>query len=218
MKTIFILTLGFALALAAATPNGAPALSDDEIRDAYHKSYRYEKAQDYDDAIKAMMPIVTAYPQGYTVNLRLGWLYYLNGNHANAKTYYQAAIKTAPASLEAKLGYTLPLLAQERYDETEMIAKQILRVDASNYYANLRLAFALRLQNKFDAAEEVLNRLLPLYPTDVKFLTELGLVKAAQNQPGAARRIFTDVLTLDPENVVAKEQLSAASKPVETKK
>ena len=212
-----MLMMSVALALAAA-PSAAPGLSDDEIRDAYHSSYRYEKTQNYADAIKALAPVVTTYPQGYTVNLRLGWLYYLSGNYANAKTYYQTAMKTAPASIEAKLGYTLPLLAQERYEETEMIAKQILRVDLSNYYANLRLAFVLRMQKKYDAAEEVLNRYLPLYPTEVKFLTELGLVKIARNQTEAARRIFIDVVTLDPENVTAKEYLAATAKPAEPKK
>ncbi len=218
MKTkLILLAVGFAVALAAA-PNGAQSMNDTEIRDAYYKSYSYEKTQNYDDAIKAIMPVVSAYPQGYTVNLRLGWLYYLAGNYANSKTYYQAAIKIAPASIEAKLGYTLPLLAQERYEEAEAVTKEIIRIDASNYYANLRLAFALRMQKKLDAAEEVLNRALPLYPTDVKYLTELGLVKVAQDQCTAARRIFTDVLTLDPENVVAKEQLNTTNKTSEVKK
>jgi tetratricopeptide (TPR) repeat protein len=218
MKTTFILSVAFAITLAAAAPNGAVSIPEEEIRDAYHKSYRYEKAQNYEDAIKAITPVIVAYPQGYTVNLRFGWLYYLSGNYANSKVYYQAAIKSAPASIEAKLGYTLPLLAQERYDETETITRQVLRIDASNYYASLRLAFSLRMQKKYDAAEEVLNRILPLYPTDVKFLAELGLVKVAQEQREAARRIFADVLTLDPENVVAKEQLHGGNKPVEARK
>ena len=210
LKITFCLMAGFALALAAASPD--PGLCEEEIRAAYYKSYGYEKTQSYEDSIKAITPVLTAYPQGYTVNLRLGWLYYLSGNFANAKTYYQSAIRIAPASIEAKLGYTLPLLAQERYDEVETMAREILRVDDSNYYANLRLVYALRLQKKLDAAETVLNRLLPLYPTDVKFLTEFGLVKQAQNQPVAARRVFADVLILDPENVVAKAQLQALAK------
>lgn len=212
MRNTFVLITACALTLAAAQPTTAPTLSEDAIRDAYHQSYRYEKTQNYEDAIKAVTPVLAAYPQGYTVNLRLGWLHYLAGNYANAKSYYQAAIKIAPASLEAKLGYTLPLLAQERYEETETIAKQIIRVDDSNYYANLRLAFALRMQKKFDAAEAVLNRILPLYPTDVKFLAELGLIKLAQKQTDAAKRIFTDILVLDPENVTAKEILNGATK------
>ena len=177
-----MLTVCCTLSLAAATPNGTPSLNDDQIRAAYVKSYRYEKAQNYDDAITAITPIFTADPQSYIVNVRLGWLCYLSGNSANSKTHYQAALMTAPDSLEAKLGYLLPLLAEKHYDEAEMIAKQVLRVDASNYYASLRLALALRMQKKSDEAEDVLNRLLTLYPSDVKGLAELALVKTAQNQ------------------------------------
>ena len=222
MKTVSILFLGAALAVVAATTDtnklgaGSAALGDDAIREAYHGSYRYEKAQNYQDAIKAITPVVTAYPQGYTVNLRLGWLYYLSGNYANAKICYQTAMKAAPMSVEAKLGYTLPLLSQERYEEVEAVTRQILRLDASNYYANLRLAYALRMQKKPDQAEAVLSGVLQMFPTDVGLLTEWGLIKVARHLP--AERIFNDVLTLDPENVVAKAQLKAAAPPPETKK
>ena len=221
MKTASILILGVALAVVAATTDtnppsaAAPTLSEDAIREAYHGSYRYEKAQSYQDAIKAITPVLTAYPQGYTVNLRLGWLYYLSGNYANAKACYQAAMKAAPMSVEAKLGYTLPLLAQERFGEVEAVTRQILRLDASNYYAHLRLAYALRMQQKPDQAEEALSGVLQMFPTDVGLLTEWGLIKVAKHLP--AERIFNDVLTLDPENVVAKAQLKAAAKPAGTK-
>jgi tetratricopeptide (TPR) repeat protein len=200
------------LVLAAGGRSRALGMGEEAIRACYHQSYRYEKTQSYEDAIKAMAPVLAEYPQGYTVNLRLGWLHYLNGQQANAKAYYQTAMKTAPESIEARLGYTLPLLAQERYEEVEAVTRQILRVDASNYYANLRLAFALRQQKKLEPAEEILERMSTLYPTDVRFLIERGLVKAARNQTEAARRLFSDVLTLDPENTVAREYLSASPK------
>ncbi len=217
-----VAVLGFVLTTALLMAGGAsgetPVPGDVEIRDAYYRSYGYEKGQNYADAIKAIAPVVSAYPQGYTVNLRLGWLYYLSGNQANSKVHYLAAIKSAPASIEAKLGYMLPLLAQERYEEVESVAKQVIRVDASNYYANLRLAYALRMQKKYDASSELLIQLLTYYPTDVKFLTELALVRVAQDQRESARRIFFDVLTLDPENVVAKEEISRHNKTVEQSK
>ena len=217
MKTLVVLLIlataqltGASRASAAQTvPAPQPAaLSELDIRDAYHKSYRYERSQNYADAIKALSPVITAFPQAYTVNLRLGWLNYLIGAYATARTHYQTAIKTAPDSLEAKLGHTLPLLAQERYDEAEIAAKQVLRIDPSNYLANLRLAFAFRMLKKFEAAEDLLNRMLVLYPTDVSLLTEYALVKLARNQNPDAKRVFNDILTLDPENVIAKAQLS----------
>lgn len=216
MKNLLLLVLLVLLGLApvapaapaAPTPTRAAALTEMEIRDAYHKSYRYERSQSYADAIKALSPVVTAFPQGYTVNLRLGWLNYLIGSYATARVHYETAIKTAPDSLEAKLGHTLPLMAQERYDEAEIAAKQVLRIDPSNYLANLRLAFAYRMLKKIDAAEDLLNRMLVLYPTDISLLTEYALIKVARNQGVDAKRVFNDILTLDPENVVAKAQLS----------
>ena len=167
-----------------------------------------EDLQNYTDAIKVLAPIVTAYPAGYTVNLRLGWLNYLTGGYATARKHYEAAIKTAPDSIEAKLGHTLPLLAQEKWEEAEAVAKQVLRVDPSNYLANLRLAYALRLQKKLDAAEQLLGAMLVLYPTDVSLLTEFALIKLAKDNKADAKRLFNDVIVLDPENVTAKAQLS----------
>ena len=195
-------TFAFCLVARAAAP------TDVEIRDAYHKSYRYEKAQNYSDAIKSLAPVIAAYPQAYTVNLRLGWLNYLTGSFATSRTHYQAAIKAAPDSIEAKLGHTLPLVAQEKWEDVETIVKQVLRADPANYTANLRLAYVSRLQKKFDAAEAILNGMLVLYPTDISLLTELALIKLAKDDKAEAKRLFNDVVTLDPENVTAKAQLS----------
>ena len=197
-----LFTFAFCLLTHAAAP------TDAEIRDAYHKSYRYEKAQNYTDAIKALAPVVDAYPTAYTVNLRLGWLNYLTGGYANARKHYETAIKTAPDSIEAKLGHTLPLMAQEKWEDAEAVAKQVLRIDPSNYLANLRLSYVLRLQKKFDAAEQILNGMLVLYPTDISLLTEFALIKLAKDNKPEAKRVFNDILTLDPENVTAKAQLS----------
>ncbi|NBV24374.1 MAG: hypothetical protein EBS05_20950 [Proteobacteria bacterium] len=200
--SFYLLPFAICLFASAAMP------TDGEIRDAYHKSYRYEKGQNYADAIKSLAPIISAYPQAYTVNLRLGWLNYLSGSYATARAHYETAIKTAPDSLEAKLGHTLPLMAQEKWEEVETVTRQVLRVDPANYTANLRLAYVSRLQKKFPIAETILNGTLALYPTDISLLTELGLVKLALDNKAEAKRIFNDIVTLDPENVVAKAQLS----------
>ncbi len=85
------------------------ALTEAQIKDAYYKSYTYEKMQDYENAINALSSVLNEYQDGYTVNLRMGWLYYLKTNYANSISHYQTAIKAAPSSIEAKLGYLNPL-------------------------------------------------------------------------------------------------------------
>ncbi|WP_457622061.1 tetratricopeptide repeat protein [Persephonella sp.] len=183
------------------------ALDYEEIKNAYYRSYQYEKVGDFENAIKSIMTVYDEYPEGYTVNLRLGWLYYLNKNYANSIYHYERALKIVPSSIEAKLGYTLPLIAQGKYADVEKICYQILNTDFFNYYGNLRLSFVLRMQKKYDIASKVINKMLSLYPTDVNFLTELALVRYFQGDMKQAEYLFKDILILDPENVTAKEYL-----------
>ena len=183
------------------------ALGQKDIQEAYYKSYNYEKIENYTDAVKVLLPIFNEYPNGYTVNLRLAWLYYLNLNYANSLEHYDNAIKISSYSLEAKLGRLLPLLAQTKYDLVESEAFQILNVDYYNYFGNLRLVYALRLQAKYDTAEKIALKMLAIYPIDISFLTEYALVKSAQGEAETAVRVFNDILILDPENVTAKGYL-----------
>lgn len=170
--------------------------------EAFRASYASEKSQEYEEAIKAILPLKDNPSLRYAANVRLGWLYYLNANYASSRNAYQQALKASPASIEAKLGYMLPVLAQGNFDEAEATAKQIIEVDRNNYYANLRMAYALRMQRKFVEAEKIDMQMLQYFPTDVTLLTELALAKVGQNRP--ARKIFNDILTLDPDNATAK--------------
>lgn len=186
------------------------ALTEAQIKDAYYKSYTYEKMQDYENAINALSSVLNEYQDGYTVNLRMGWLYYLKTNYANSISHYQTAIKAAPSSIEAKLGYLNPLLAQGKYEKAETFIYQTLSIDCYNYYANLKLAYALRKQKKYDLAEKVAKQMLILYPIDVSFLTELGLTQHEKGETDNALVTFWNILVLDNENPVAKQFLTSS--------
>jgi len=197
-KIIFIVFLGVMLTLPLM------AISTEEIQDAYYKSYNYEKMVDYPDAIKSLIGVYTAYPNAYTVNLRLAYLYFQSGHYANALDHYDVAIQAVPDAIEAKLGKMLVLMTKEKYDDAASLGYQVLKLDYMNYYANLRLAYILRLQKKHDLSEKITLKLLGLYPTDVTFLTEYGALQYARNNWEKADAIFQDVLILDPENVDAR--------------
>jgi tetratricopeptide (TPR) repeat protein len=197
MKTLLILLLLLTMSVVLADEKSW-------IKTSYHKSFHYEQTENYSSSIKSLLPVLQAYPNGYTVNLRLGWLYYLMGRYANSISHYDVAIKSARNAIEAKIGRLLPLLAQERYSEAEQSSYKILNSDFYNYYGNLRLIIALRKQNKTDLAIEVVSKMLSLYPTNINFLVELGLLYEQQKLKDKARAIFRQVITLDPENVIAK--------------
>ncbi|TCK06325.1 tetratricopeptide repeat protein [Phorcysia thermohydrogeniphila] len=182
-------------------------LTYEEIKEAYQSSFTYEKSGNYEEAIKALMPVYKNYPNGYTVNLRLGWLYYLIGKYANSIYHYEKALKSVPSSVEAMLGLSLPYMAQGRWGDVESLMYRLLKIDYYNYYGNLRLSFALRKLKKFSVAEAVARKMLAIYPTDVNFLNELAISLFHQGKKSYAESLFKDILILDPENVIAKEYM-----------
>jgi len=205
-----VLRLAFLLLLFLFT--NSFALTYEEIKEAYHRSFIYEKSGDYEDAIKALMPVYKSFPNGYTVNLRLGWLYYLAKKYANSEFHYRKALQVVPSSVEAMLGLTLPYMAQGKWPETEALTYRILKIDYYNYYGNLRLSYALRKEGKYSIAEAVARKMLAIYPSDVNFLVELALALYHQGKTAYAESIFKDVLILDPENPTAKEYLKKIEK------
>jgi tetratricopeptide (TPR) repeat protein len=188
------------------------SLTYEEIKGAYQRSYLYEKVGDYTNAIKALMPVYNAYPNSYTVNLRLGWLFYLLKKYQNSEFHYRNAIKAIPTSAEAKLGLTLPLMAQQKWQDTEKVIYQILKVDYYNYYANLRLCYVFEKEKKYPLMQTVSQKMLALYPTSVPFLVYLAKSYYYLGNMKKAEKLFKDILILDPENVTAKEFLQKLEK------
>ena len=199
-KSLVWLLIFFLLPFQASCVN----LSNKQIVKAYYQSYNYEKMGDSKDAIRSIMPVYEKYPQGYTVNLRLGWLYYLDKKYANSIKYYKNAEYIIPSSIEPALGMALPLMAQKRWSSVESLMYKVIKVDYYNYYANLRLSIALREENKLTQAKKVVNKMLALYPTDVNFLDQLGLIYYAEGRKKYAKSVFGNILVLDPQNVIAK--------------
>lgn len=162
---------------------------------------------DYNDAIKAIIPIYKKRPGDYFLNLRLGWLYYLNGKYGDSIACYRRAVEINPQSVEALLGQSLPLMAQRNWGEVGRLMNHVIKKDYYNFYANLRLAIALRLQNKAVLAEKVDRRMLQLYPTSLDFMSELGRALKWRGQNKEARQVFRKILRLDPQNVTARDIL-----------
>lgn len=193
----------------------APAnLPVDPFREALAESQRLEAASRYREAIDVLAGFGEAPRERYVVRLRRGWLHYLAGDYDASAAHYRGAIEAAPQSVEARVGYLLPLSAAQRFAEAEAAARDALQLDPANYYANLRLAFALRSQGKFAEAEQVDLALVTRQPNDVSSLAELGLNYRAQQRPQEAQAVFEQILTLEPANVLARYELGLAPSPV----
>ena len=104
-----------------------------------------------------MSPYAT-HAKDYLLNLRLGWLHYLNwetrgGRHATTKRRSRPGRpRSRPSSDACSRSWRLG-----KSQEAAALAREILKDHPNNYYASLRLAVALRLQKKYDDARRILQ-------------------------------------------------------------
>lgn len=193
MKQLILLFFCFSLLFA----------NNQTIQKSYLQSYNYEQIGKYQDAIKVLLPLHNKYPHGYTLNLRLGWLFYLDGHYTDAIKYYKKASLIKTHTLEPLLGLIRVYLTTYSYKEAENISTEILKKDYYNYYANLYICKALIGEKKYKIAIAVINKMLTLYPTDVSFLEELFIsYKATSNK--RYQDIYKSILILDPNNVLVR--------------
>src|SRR5258708_4644946 len=94
--TLFSICIGFGLK------------SQDSNELGFSKSYLYEYEIQYAKAIKSLQDLNA---DSYEINLRLGWLFYLNKDYFKSETYYKRAITIEASSVEARFGLVLPLSA-----------------------------------------------------------------------------------------------------------
>jgi tetratricopeptide (TPR) repeat protein len=176
------------------------------IKDIYLKSYNYEKMGKYDEAIKVLTPIYEKYPKGYTLNLRLGYLFLLSKHYTNAINYYKKASIIAPSSLEPRLALTRINLILEQYEDAQTLAFNILKIDYYNFYGNLYASSALIAQKKYNTALLITNKMLTLNPTSVIYLQQLARIyKLTKNK--YLNDIYNSIKILDPNNIYVNSQL-----------
>ena len=191
MRILLILTISFIMLFA-----------NDTIKETYSKSFEYEKMGNYKEAIKILQPLYQKYPKGYTLNLRLGWLFFLSKRYNNALKHYQKASLILPSSFEPRLGICRVYLATQYWEKAKIISYSILKEDPLNYYANLYATQALIKENNFKDAQYIIRKMLIRYPTDISFLELKAYIESIIDIK-LAINTYNTILTLDPNNVLA---------------
>lgn len=196
-----------ALLLCVLISGTFAAMTQKEIESAYSSSFQYETNQKYDKAISALSKVYKEYPAAYTVNYRLGWLYYLSANYANALQNLNAALLVYPYSVEVLNTINLINVARSEWEKVEVQSNAVFKIDFYNYYANYWYSVALIRQQKYDQAAKTADKMLAVFPTNVVFLNILAESKYLKGEKDEAVKIFESVIVLDKENETAKYYL-----------
>lgn len=197
-KKILIIALLFVINIVFAED-----LTFDEIRNAYSDSYKHEAKEKYEKAINDLKDVYSSYQNTYTINYRLGWLYYLNGNYANSLEHLQEALTISVYSVEVLNTINLVYVIQEKWEKVEEQSAKIIKIDYYNFYANLRYSTALKMLAKYELAIKVDRKMLEIFPTSTTFLQELAENLFLSGEMVESRSIFESILILDTDNTVA---------------
>lgn len=180
------------------------------LQKIYRESYQAEADSNYEQAIDVL---VAQYDKtSYLMNIRIGWLNYLNGEYFESIEYYEKAITLMPYSLEAKLGIAYPLSMLGNWEEIIEKYQEILTIDAQHSLANYRLGLIYYNRQEYDEALSYVQRVVDLYPSDYYSVVLLGWINLKMGKIREARILFEKALQISPGDSSALEGLDAVVK------
>ncbi|MEJ5304422.1 MAG: tetratricopeptide repeat protein [Ignavibacteria bacterium] len=180
----------------------------DEKISAFNTSINEALKGNYQKATDALLNVYKNNENDYLLNLRLGYLYYLQKKYDQSINYYQKAIRlTQEKSIEPYLGLTLPLSGQEKWNEIEKIYQKVLTLDPNNYTANLRLGQLYFNRREYSKAENFLKKVYDLYPSDYEANLYLGWTYFYLNKKSEAKSHFINTLMISENDKSALEGL-----------
>ena len=176
--------------------NCAMAQSQQALQTAFSKSYELEQSGKYIAAVNELKPVYKT--DGYFLNIRMGWLYYLAKQYTESIKYYNIAIALKPYAIEARFGCIKPLSALESWDNVKAHYTQILKIDPQNTLANYWLGVMYYNKKSYTTAEKLFEKVVNLYPLDYDSIIMLAWTKLNLGKSADAKVLFYQALVIRP--------------------
>lgn len=176
------------------------------LQKAFRNSYNDEYNKNYTAAINDITPYYSE--NSYEVNIRLGWLYYLNKNYNASQNYYLKATQNKPGSIEAKFGYVKPLSFLQSWDKVLEQYLSILKIDPQNTQASYWAGVIYYNRKQYDPAIKCFRVVVNLYPFDYDGNHMLGWAILMANHKSEAKPYFEKALIIKPGDESSTDGLS----------
>jgi tetratricopeptide (TPR) repeat protein len=193
------------IAVFTILANGVMSQSQTAIQTAFSRSYESEQAKKYSQAINDLKTIYKT--DGYFVNIRMGWLYYMAKQYSESIKYYNIAIALKPYAIEARFGCIKPLSAIESWNSVRTHYMQILKIDPQNTVANYWLGVVYYNRKDYNNAIKHFEKVVNLYPLDYDSLVMLAWTKFYLGKLSEAKVLFNQALVIRPSDSSASEGL-----------
>lgn len=205
-KYVFISSVIITIIMLFFVVNLSSQTTDEKVK-SFNESVKHETNKNIDKAIESLKSILDKNKDNYLINLRLGWLYYQKKDYSKSKEFYLNAIRINPESIDAKLGLTLPLSAKNEWDRIMEQYFEILKKDAMNYTANLRLGQIFLQNADYKNAKKYLEVAYDSYPSYYEPNLSLGWTYYYLGIRDKAKILLTQALMLNEGDSLAEEGL-----------
>lgn len=198
------------LLVALGTASLAQGQDTTQAASLWSDSLRLEQNSDYAGALDKMAYFAKVSSDIYLIQIRCGWLNYMNKSYDKAVTDYLAAAKIEPTSLTPYLGLMYTYRAAGQTPQALQACRQVLQIDPLNYTATKMLAAISYENGNFtDAAQDYLS-LLRTHPEDESLLSGAGWSLLKLNRKAEAKLCFQRLLILSPTYSYAQSGYQAA--------
>jgi tetratricopeptide (TPR) repeat protein len=173
---------------------------------AFSDSYAKEKSGNYGEAISVLKAHYDA--DLYEINLRLGWLTYLQGQFTESLSYYNRATELMPYAIESRLGVVLPASSMGNWDLVINQYNKILSIDPNNTVTLYRLGLISYDKKDYKQAYQYFEKVVNLYPFDYQSVIMLAWTNLRLGKTREAKVLFNKALLYYPDDASAKEGLA----------
>lgn len=178
------------------------AQENNRVYQAFIESYGLEATGNFSNAIEKIAEVYVS--DSYDMNIRLGWLYYNLGNYPKSEGYYQRATEILPYSIEAKLGYVLPLAGLGFWDKVIEVYHDILKIDPQNTLVNYRLGAIYYERKDYNKAYDYLENVINLFPNDFDSVVLFAWTHFQMGKFKESKVLFQKALLIKPNNASAQ--------------
>jgi tetratricopeptide (TPR) repeat protein len=195
--------------LLCITALSIQAQNEKRFQEAFSASYKHETDGDYTKAADVLRKEYDEF--SYEVNLRLGWLTYLNGSFTESSAFYNKAIQLMPLSIEARLGFVLPASAMGAWDHVITRYNEILKIDPNHYLTNYRMGLIYYYREDYQTAFKYFERIANMYPFDYDAIHMFAWVHLRQGKKKEASTLFNRALLIRPNDSSSIEGLKLSN-------
>lgn len=194
------------IAIILCSGSWISAQEADKVQEAFASSFREESNANYPAAIQELEKVYD--PNSYHVNVRIGYLYNLEGSLDKSVKYYRKAIELKPYAVEAMIGLTYPASVLGNWSLVREQYVKILEIDPQNTIANYYYGLMLYNAKDFELAAKHFEKVVNLYPFDMNSVLMYAWSNFQMGKTREAKVLFNEVLIIDPGNESAMEGLS----------